>query len=104
MYKYYFVNQQVAPKKAALAHAKEELAMTEAALGAAKQKLQDVVNGLDMLNKKLTAKMTFKEEKQKNIQLCEDRLNRAFRLITGQTISYIMKVFDSRIQYMKIIF
>lgn len=83
MYKYYFVNLQVAPKKAALAKANEELEKTEKALAAAKARLKSVTDGLELLNRKLAAKIAFREEKERSINLCQDRMNRAFRLITG---------------------
>lgn len=40
MYKFYFVNLVVAPKKAALKKAKEDLERTEKALAAAKEKMR----------------------------------------------------------------
>lgn len=83
MYKYYFVNMQVAPKKAALKQAKEELEMTERALAEAKARMKLVLDGLEVLNNKLKAKMDFKEEKEKSIATCQERMNRAVRLISG---------------------
>nr|CAD7604629.1 unnamed protein product [Timema genevievae] len=44
MYKYYFVNKSVAPKKATLATAKEELAITEKALAEAKARMKELTN------------------------------------------------------------
>ncbi|XP_044254832.1 dynein axonemal heavy chain 1-like isoform X2 [Tribolium madens] len=83
MYKYYFVNRRVAPKKAALAQAKAELAKTEAALAEAKAKMQAVMNNLRLLQEKLGAKIAFKEEKEASIQICLERMSRAVRLING---------------------
>lgn len=95
MYKYYFVNLQVAPKKAALAAAKSDLEKTERTLAAAKARLKDVTDGLELLNRKLAAKVAYRQEKEKNITLCQDRMNRAFRLITGLS--------DERVRWMQTI-
>lgn len=83
MYKYYFVNLNVAPKKAALAKAQIELAKTEAKLAEAKENMRLVMEGLEVLNVKLQARIDFKNEKEQNIAICEERLNRAIRLING---------------------
>ncbi|XP_074037842.1 dynein axonemal heavy chain 1 isoform X2 [Leptinotarsa decemlineata] len=83
MYKYYFVNKAVAPKKAALAKAKEELAHTEKVLAEAKAKMKEVLDGLEKLQMQLAAKIAFKEEKEQSIAICEERMNRAIRLISG---------------------
>ncbi|CAG9819626.1 unnamed protein product [Phaedon cochleariae] len=83
MYKYYFVNKSVAPKKAALKKAKEELEETERILAEAKAKMKEVLDGLEKLQIQLAAKIAFKEEKERSISLCEEKLNRALRLITG---------------------
>lgn len=83
MYKYYFVNQQVAPKKAALQQAKDELEATKKALAAAKIRMKEVLDGLAVLNEQLEAKMAFKEDKEKGIATCLERMNRAVRLISG---------------------
>ncbi|XP_017768545.1 PREDICTED: dynein heavy chain 1, axonemal-like [Nicrophorus vespilloides] len=83
MYKYYFVNMQVAPKKAALAQANTELALTEAALAGAKAKMKAVMDGLELLQEKLAARIAYKEEQESNINMCQERMNRAIRLITG---------------------
>ncbi|KAJ3657289.1 hypothetical protein Zmor_009105 [Zophobas morio] len=83
MFKYYFVNKRVAPKKAALAAAKADLAVTEAALAAARAKMQAVLDNLRSLQEKLAAKIAFREEKEASIQICLERMSRAVRLITG---------------------
>jgi dynein heavy chain len=83
MYKYYFVNKRVAPKKAALAKAKEALAETEATLASAREKMQAILSNLRNLQMKLGAKIAFKEEKEASIQVCQERMSRAVRLITG---------------------
>lgn len=83
MYKFYFVNKSVAPKKAALQKAKEELAETERVLAEAKAKMKEVLEGLETLQIQLAARIKFKEEKEASIAVCEERMNRAIRLITG---------------------
>lgn len=83
MYKYYFVNKSVAPKKAALKQAKDELEATERALALAKAKMKQILEGLEQLQTQLAAKIAFKEEKQQSITMCEQRMNRAVRLING---------------------
>ncbi|KAL1506667.1 hypothetical protein ABEB36_005991 [Hypothenemus hampei] len=83
MYKFYFVNLAVAPKKAALKKAKEELEKTEKALAEAKAKMQEVMERLERLQEQLNAKVAFKEEKEQSIAVCEERMNRAVRLIFG---------------------
>lgn len=83
MYKYYFVNLSVAPKKAALAQAKEDLDLTQRALDAAKEKMKEVEDRVELLQIQLAAKIAFKEEKERNISLCQERMSRAVRLING---------------------
>ncbi|KAK4887372.1 hypothetical protein RN001_003643 [Aquatica leii] len=83
MYKFYFVNQSVAPKKAALAGAKEELEITEKILAVAKEKMRVVMAGLQNLSDQLNSKIAFKEEKERSITLCQERMHRAIRLIGG---------------------
>ncbi|XP_068082965.1 dynein axonemal heavy chain 1 [Anabrus simplex] len=83
IYKYYFVNKAVAPKKAALAQAKAELAITEAILAEAKAKMQEVLDGLAILEAKLKETEDRKAELEANMKLCEDRMDRAVRLVTG---------------------
>ncbi|KAF5270064.1 hypothetical protein FQA39_LY08476 [Lamprigera yunnana] len=83
IYRFYFVNLIVKPKKAALESAKIELEKTERALAAAKAKMTRVLEGLQILNNQLNAKIAFKQEKEKGIILCQERMNRAVRLIGG---------------------
>ncbi|CAH1982445.1 unnamed protein product [Acanthoscelides obtectus] len=83
MFKYYFVNKNVAPKKAALKQAKEDLAKTERILAEAKARMATVLAGLEELQKQLDAKIAFKQEKEQSIAFCEERMNRAVRLISG---------------------
>ncbi|VEN45683.1 unnamed protein product, partial [Callosobruchus maculatus] len=83
MFKYYFVNKNVAPKKAALKQAKEDLAHTEKILAEAKARMAIVLAGLEELQKQLDGKIAFKQEKEQSIAFCEERMNRAVRLISG---------------------
>lgn len=46
-------------------------------------KLKQVLDGLEVLNKQLEAKIAFREEKEKSIAVCQERMNRAVRLING---------------------
>ncbi|XP_054262356.1 dynein axonemal heavy chain 1-like [Macrosteles quadrilineatus] len=83
IYKYFFVYQAVAPKKAALSVATAKLQATEAVLAVAKAKMKEVMDGLAILEEKLQETMDRKNELEANSKLCEDRLNRAFRLVNG---------------------
>lgn len=83
MYKFYFVNKAVAPKKAALQKAKEELEETEKVLAEAKAKMKEVLDGLEKLQNQLNTRIKFREEKEAGIATCEERMNRAIRLISG---------------------
>ncbi|GLV39946.1 Dynein heavy chain at 36C [Carabus blaptoides fortunei] len=83
MYKYYFVNKSVAPKKAALQKAKEELEETEKALAVTRARMQAVLDKLEILNTELRAKIDYKEKKENEKRVCEERMNRAVRLVTG---------------------
>lgn len=80
MYKYYFVNLLVAPKKAALKQAQLELEETEKALALAQESMQKVLDNLAVLNAELQAKVDYKESKESEMRLCEERMNRAVRL------------------------
>ncbi|KAJ8968970.1 hypothetical protein NQ314_002002 [Rhamnusium bicolor] len=83
MYKFYFVNKAVAPKKAALSQANEDLAKTERVLAIARAKMKEIMDGLAKLQNQLASKIAFKEEKEQSIAVCEERMNRAVRLISG---------------------
>ena len=83
MYNYYFVNLKVAPKMAALLEAEKSLAETERTLAEAMEKLRDVEMGIEQLQILLREEEQTKAELEREKQLCEDRLNRAVRLIAG---------------------
>lgn len=97
MYKFYHVNQSVAPKKAALANANKELEITERVLATARARMKEVMDGLEALNNQLQARIDFKEEKERSINLCQDRMNRAVRLIGGladEKVRWIQTIAD----------
>ncbi|XP_046686978.1 dynein axonemal heavy chain 1-like [Homalodisca vitripennis] len=83
IYKYYFVYRAVMPKKAALAVAKAKLDETEAVLAQAKARMQQVMDRLAVLEQTLQETMDRKNELEANSRLCEERMNRAFRLVNG---------------------
>ena len=83
MYNWYFVNERVAPKMAALQKAEEELIKTEATLAAAMAKVREVQEGLDQLQDEFRKEEEHKAELERQKQLCEERMGRAVRLITG---------------------
>lgn len=83
MYKFYYVDLAVAPKKAALAKAKAELAAVMANLDKAKAQVKDIEDRLVELNQALSVKIKFRDDQEAAIQLCLDRMGRAVRLIGG---------------------
>ncbi|XP_031787006.1 dynein heavy chain 1, axonemal isoform X2 [Nasonia vitripennis] len=83
MYNYYFVNLRVAPKMEALSRAEKELAITEATLVSAMAKLREVQDGLDRLQEKFQREQARQAELELQKQLCEERMSRAVRLISG---------------------
>ncbi|XP_023247279.1 dynein heavy chain 1, axonemal-like [Copidosoma floridanum] len=83
MYNYYFVNERVKPKMAALEQAQSVLVSTEAALAEAMAKLEAVQAGLDKLQQKFQREEERKRELEAQKQLCQDRMSRAVRLVSG---------------------
>ncbi|XP_065685160.1 dynein axonemal heavy chain 1 isoform X1 [Hydra vulgaris] len=83
MHKYHFVAKGVAPKRACLEKAQEELAETQRALNAAKAKLALVEEGVAMLQAKYQECIFNKNELEKKTNLCTARLGRAEKLING---------------------
>ena len=67
----------------ALAKAEEALVETERALNAAIQRLKEVEEGIEHLQKLLQEEEDRKAELERQKQLCEDRMGRAVRLIDG---------------------
>ncbi|XP_070190635.1 dynein axonemal heavy chain 1-like isoform X2 [Littorina saxatilis] len=83
MHKYHFVAKNVAPKRAALKQATEDLAATQRILDAAKARLQEVEEGIATLQAKYDDCMRKKEELENKCLECEGRLVRADKLIGG---------------------
>jgi len=83
MHKYHYVAIGVAPKRAALEEAQQELAATRKVLEAAKQNLFEVEQGIKTLQEKFAACVSKKEQLENNCRLCEERLDRADKLIGG---------------------
>ncbi|XP_049878805.1 dynein axonemal heavy chain 1-like [Pectinophora gossypiella] len=83
MYKFYHVNKGVAPKKAALQAASDELAAVEAMLEAAEAKMRALLEGIAKLNAYLQEKEEEKWRMETDINLCLERMDRANRLING---------------------
>ncbi|GBP05198.1 Dynein heavy chain 1, axonemal [Eumeta japonica] len=79
MYKYYHINQAVAPKKEALERAKAELAAVEAMVAAARAKMRALLKGLAKLNAYLAEKQEESRKMEQDIQACMDRMDRANR-------------------------
>ena len=83
MHKYHFVARAVAPKRAALAGAQEELAESQRMLDEAKARLHEVEEGIATLQAKLDECVAKKEELEMKTTQCEQRLVRAGKLIGG---------------------
>ena len=83
MFKYYNVTLQVEPKKKRLAQAQAALDTTMAALHVAKTRLKEVEDKVLELEHQYEASVSKKEELATDIQLCQDRLNRAQMLVGG---------------------
>ncbi|PSN46072.1 Dynein heavy chain 1 [Blattella germanica] len=83
MYKYYFVNKAVAPKKAALKAAMEDLAETEKILNEAKTRMKVCQDRLSLLEKNLQETEAKKADLEDKMRICEERMDRAVRLVTG---------------------
>ena len=77
MHKYHFVAKNVAPKRAALKQAQEDLAETQRILDAAKARLQEVEEGIATLQAKYDDCMRKKQELENKCSECEARLVRA---------------------------
>ena len=83
MFKYYHVALQVEPKKQRLAEAQASLDKTMAALHVAKSKLREVEDKILELQRQYEASVAQKEQLATDIQLCQDRLQRAQVLVGG---------------------
>lgn len=106
MYNYYFVNLRVAPKMAALANAQQELMRTEALLDEAMMQLRQVQEGLDMLQLKFRVEQEKKAELEHQVQLCQDRMHRAVKLVSGlagEQIRWIQTVAEMKSSLVNIV-
>ncbi|KAL1116324.1 hypothetical protein AAG570_005819 [Ranatra chinensis] len=73
----------VAPKKAKLAEAEEELSTQMAKLNEKRAQLQEVTDKLQALNDEFAAKTKEKKELEDSIDICSMKLDRAEKLIGG---------------------
>ncbi|XP_026529026.1 dynein heavy chain 1, axonemal [Notechis scutatus] len=83
MHKYHFVAKAVEPKRQALKEAEEDLQATQKILDEAKEHLREVEDGIAHLQAKYKGTLTTKEELEMKCDQCEQRLNRADKLING---------------------
>uniref|UniRef100_A0A8C0VRC6 Dynein axonemal heavy chain 1 n=1 Tax=Cyanistes caeruleus TaxID=156563 RepID=A0A8C0VRC6_CYACU len=83
MHKYHFVAKVVEPKRQALREAEEDLRATQMVLDEAKQRLKAVEDGIAALQAKYEACKANKEELERKIEQCLERLARADVLINS---------------------
>ncbi|XP_070580015.1 dynein axonemal heavy chain 1-like isoform X2 [Ptychodera flava] len=83
MHKYHFVARGVAPKREKLRIAQADLAETQRILDEAKARLQEVEDGIATLQAKYEDCVSKKQELERNVEECEQRLVRADKLIGG---------------------
>uniref|UniRef100_A0A8C2TLH0 Dynein axonemal heavy chain 1 n=1 Tax=Coturnix japonica TaxID=93934 RepID=A0A8C2TLH0_COTJA len=83
MHKYHFVAKVVEPKRQALREAEEDLRATQEVLDEAKQRLQEVENGIAALQAKYNGCIAKKEELEMKCEQCQQRLGRAATLINS---------------------
>ncbi|XP_038627172.1 dynein heavy chain 1, axonemal [Tachyglossus aculeatus] len=83
MHRYHFVAKGVAPKRRALHEAQQDLAATQKVLDVAKQRLQEVEDGIIVLQAKYQDCVSKKNELERKCVQCEQRLERADKLISG---------------------
>ncbi|XP_044735429.1 dynein axonemal heavy chain 1-like [Chrysoperla carnea] len=83
LYKWFYIDLAVAPKKAAFIAASEELQKVLDNLAETKANMQAIQDRLKDLNDKLDAKIKYRQDQEAAIQLCLDRMDRAVRLING---------------------
>lgn len=83
MHKYHFVAKAVAPKRAALKQATEELQETQRVLAEAKARLAEVEEGIASLQAKYEECIAKKQELEFKTEQCSGRLGRAEKLIGG---------------------
>jgi dynein heavy chain len=77
MYKYYFVNKTVAPKREAQRIALEELAENQKKLASAKSRLKEVEEKLATLQAKYEDSVRKKADLEVKVKECEEKVIRA---------------------------
>ncbi|CAF0758924.1 unnamed protein product [Brachionus calyciflorus] len=83
MYKYYFVNKSVEPKREAQRIALEELAENQKNLANAKARLKEVEEKLATLQAKYDDSVRKKAELEVKVKECEEKVIRAGKLVNG---------------------
>lgn len=83
MYKFYFVNQNVIPKREKQAVAQAELDVVERSLRETEAKLDAVNQRISDLENKFTEQVTRKEQLQQQVEDCSKRLERAQTLMVS---------------------
>lgn len=83
MHTYYYVNRDVAPKRAALEQAESELKEVTDALAVKKAELQAVEDKIAELNALLQRNVDEKERLEKEMEMCSKKIQRADKLISG---------------------
>ncbi|XP_016065513.1 PREDICTED: dynein heavy chain 1, axonemal [Miniopterus natalensis] len=83
MHKYHFVAKAVEPKRQALREAQDDLEVTQKILDEAKQRLQEVEDGIATMQARYRECISKKEELELKCEQCEQRLGRADKLISG---------------------
>ncbi|KYK63964.1 putative dynein heavy chain 2 [Toxoplasma gondii TgCatPRC2] len=83
MVRYYNVAKAVAPKRAKLRQAEEELRVTTCNLNAAKARLQEVEARIERLAEEFAVAMQKKEQLTLDIKMCQVKVNRAQPLLEG---------------------
>jgi dynein heavy chain len=83
MHTYYHVSIGVAPKRAALAAASEELGVAKAKLADAEKMLAEVMKKIHDLETSYNNAVTKKQELEEEMERCKIRLNSAMKLIGG---------------------
>ena len=81
MYKFHFVNKNVAPKREAQQKAMEDLAVTQRTLANAKAKLKEVEEKLATLQAKYEDSVRKKAELEVRVKECEEKVVRAGKVI-----------------------
>lgn len=92
MYKYYFVNKSVAPKRESQRIALEELAVTQRTLANAKAKLKEVEEKLATLQAKYDDSVRKKAELEIKVKECEEKVVRAGKVWTKKNLFFTLQM------------